>query len=117
MPLLQELKQRICRFNVSPGWLSPNFPLGGLVEWAEASGLSPDRLLSLLGTVQTELEAELDALDRDPQASPHTRLRHEYWCFYCEQIRSYYLALLNHPEYKDRLALIRRVSAAIDENA
>ncbi|WP_347332739.1 hypothetical protein [Marinimicrobium locisalis] len=107
MSVFSELKHRICRFE-----MSPNFPVGGLVRWAERENLSPELLLAIARQVKAQLEVELEALQCCGKTSPATLIRHEYWCFYAEQVCGFYRALVHHPEAADRLALIEKLSGA-----
>ncbi|MDQ2075835.1 hypothetical protein [Marinimicrobium sp. ABcell2] len=106
MPLRHTLRARICQFR-----MSPNYPLGDFVDWANEQELDKSELLKRLDELQTILDLEAEALRRHGQSKSVLHLvQQEYWCFYCEQIRAYYRTLLKHPECAGRLAVIRRMS-------
>jgi len=92
MSLKQIIKTKICL-----DIMTPNYPLGEFVQWAEP--IDKHALLRYLDTIQQELEEEQRALKcNDFSHEQHTfQALHKYWCFYCEQIRKYYKAILRDP--------------------
>jgi hypothetical protein len=65
-------------------------------------------LLQYLDDIQRELAEEQGALEcNNPtgEQSPHQVL-HSYWCWYCEQIRKYYRAILKNPCCKSALSFL-----------
>jgi hypothetical protein len=107
MPIRHTLRARICQFR-----LNPNYPLGDFVDWIDEQELDKTELLSSLDELQTILDLEAEALRRHghPKSVLHL-VQQEYWCFYCEQIRSHYRSLLKYSECNSQVALVRHTVA------
>lgn len=107
MTLQNAIKARICRFE-----MEPNYPLGDLISWAEQAGVGGPEMLRHLDQVQNQLDTEVGALRRHGGAAPEVLVQHEYWAFYCAQVRAHYQTILRHPECKAQLALVQSVSTS-----
>ncbi|WP_347331656.1 hypothetical protein [Marinimicrobium locisalis] len=58
-------------------------------------GVSRLQALRELDQLQEELDMEADALRRKPENRSGPPIQHEYWCFYCAQVRAHYRMLIN----------------------
>lgn len=101
----QELKAQICRYG-----MIPNFPLGEFIGWVEQLELSLHELLWHLELLQDELDLEAEALRCAVENPSEALVQQEYWCFYCNQVRTHFRTLSNHPRSENRLALIQTLS-------
>lgn len=88
MSLKNTLKVRICIQE-----MTPNYPLGEFMRLTLNLGLSRAQVLEELDQLQEELEIEAEALRSEPENRSRAAVQHEYWCFYCAQIRAHYRAL------------------------
>ena len=107
MPFKETLRSRICL-----ALITPNYPLGDFDKWVKDSGTDPLDLLCELNQLQMQLEVEAQALRDAGEAGSGDMLQRQYWCFYCEQVRSYYRTLLKHPELEGYLAPVRRYTVS-----
>lgn len=112
MPFPNELKAQICRYG-----MIPNFPLGEFISWVERVDVSQCELLWHLDLLQEELDAETEALRYSSTDGSESLTQQEYWCFYCNQVRTHFRTLTNHPLFENRLALIQTLSQNIRGNS
>lgn len=108
----QELKAQICRYG-----MIPNFPLGEFIGWVERFEISLQELLWHLELLQDELDSEADALRCKGGGSSEALVQQEYWCFYCNQVRTHFRTLTNHPGSENQLALIQTLSQSTQRNS
>jgi hypothetical protein len=99
MSFRELLRVRICR-----ELMVPNYPLGEFDNWVKDCGITLADLLHELNQLHMQLEIEVKFLQERSDVSPLALLQRKYWCFYCEQIKSYYHTLGRHPELEDCLA-------------
>lgn len=92
------LRSLICQFR-----MTPNYPMKELASWVKSSSIPWGEMLYELDKLQTQLEVEAHALRRHGTVSSEHLLQHQYWCFYCAQVRSYYRTLAKHPELEQHL--------------
>lgn len=89
--------------------MTPNYPLGNFIDWAETQRLDTTLLMDLLDTIQTDLDAD-ETMLRNSVNKNSSQLRlhllHCYWCLYCSQIRAYYKAVLRDPHCKRSLSFL-----------
>lgn len=103
-----DLKAQICRYG-----MSPNFPLGEFIGWMGRVGVEPSALLWHLDLLQEELDEEVEGLRGATVFDPEILNQQEYWCFYCNQVRTHLRALTHHPLADSRLALLQTLSQNI----
>ncbi len=100
MSLKQTIKAKVCIVTVTP-----NYPLGNFVAWADS--LDKHELLHYLNEIQQELDEEEKRLRDSPlDPTPFYSVLRTYWCVYCEQIRSYYRAIIRNPACASRLSFL-----------
>lgn len=98
MSLKQIIKTKICIVS-----FKPNYPLLDFVVWAE--DLDKNKLLNYLNQIQIELDQEWEKLRHPAKTSRYAELN-GYWCFYCEQIRAYYRAIVRNPHRESELVFL-----------
>lgn len=91
MSLKNTLKVRICIQE-----MTPNYPLGEFMRFTMSLGISRHQVLEELDRLQQELEAEAEVLRGKEENRSRVAVQHEYWCFYCAQVRAHYRMLLHN---------------------
>ncbi len=90
MSLKNTFRVRICIHE-----MTPNFPLGEFMRLTFDLGIPRTRVLQELDQLQEELDMEAEALRSRPENQSRSAIQHEYWCFYCAQVRAHYRMLIN----------------------
>lgn len=102
MKLKESIKGKICLTEITP-----NFPLGGFVKWAEEANINIPLLSVLLDDIQEELDSVEFVSRQSFNVSSHQIIK-SYWCLYCSQIRSYYKAIIRDLDCKEELSFLLR---------
>lgn len=82
MKLKDRIKNKICLVKITP-----NYPLGDFVSWADTEKIDIPLLSVLLQEIQLELDSEAKTPShfQPPFSEQHPALK-GYWCLYCSQI-------------------------------
>lgn len=86
--------KKILRARIFQEFRSPNFPVGEFMRWAFGLGLPRTQLLKELDHLKEQLDIEAEALRDQIYKDSILATQHEYWCFYCAQVRAYLRMLL-----------------------
>lgn len=102
MQIKNMIKNKICLIN-----MTPNYPLGNFVKWAEEANIEIPLLSVLLDEIQMELDSEALTSRQYFNASQHQIIT-SYWCLYCSQVRTYYKAIVRDPDCQEQLSFLLR---------
>lgn len=86
MPFLSELRFWVCQDRQVP-----NYPILAFDLWFKRQGVDEADLLAGLDSLQEQLDTEAESMERkEGGESSDCAVQHQYWCFYCAQLRAHY---------------------------